>query len=712
MRYLAALLLTFATPLVAEPLELTQFAGSDLIKHPTGCTFTPGGDLLVIESHSHFRPDDYVGPESDQLVILRDTDADGVADERSLFYGKDLIATMDIATHPTSGIIFVATRNEILRLREVDGKAELIDRKFIDLQTTADYPHNGISGLCFSPNGDTLYFGMGENFGADFVIEALGDGSTIRDSEAGKIFSVSTTGTGLRQVATGFWNPYGVTCSPEGHLFATDNDPSSRPPSRLHHIVEGGDYGYQYRYGRSGQHPFISWDGELPGHLPMLAGSGEAPCDVIVKDGNLLVASWADHRLESYPLTWEDGAFETKQKIAFQGADDFRPVAFAEASNGDLFVTDWVKSDYKLHGEGAVWVIRGGWNPEPRPMPTLEIATASDPLKWSHISAPDTRLLQAKAAGEAARLPGLIDASPLLGLKWISDDLLVEHRSLAERYAAEPATPTLYHAAITALARLDGEAVDDKPIQKRLAAQILSPGSSDLVKRSAFLILSDREKVFSIAELEEIFRETDDEELKTGVLLTLLTHPKIESAATLREQLAGESDGVLKAFAEMAETPTTQPVPEDWMNAMADLEGEPDPAKGRRIFHGYAMCASCHGAQGYGSRGGPDLTGIASESQRGEAHVIASIVDPSAEVAPQYEAWQLSLKDGTERLVFMLGQQGGKHVYVDIAGKTETIDYRDIVKREQMPVSLMPPHLDKTMTASDMRDLLSFLAQE
>ena len=62
-----------------------------------------------------------------------------------------------------------------------------------------------------------------------------------------------------------------------GRLFAVDNDPDSRPPCRLLHIVEGGDYGYRFRNGRKGLHPFTAWNGELPGTLGMVAGTGEAP---------------------------------------------------------------------------------------------------------------------------------------------------------------------------------------------------------------------------------------------------------------------------------------------------------------------------------------------------------------------------------------------------------------------------------------------------
>ena len=46
-------------------------------------------------------------------------------------------------------------------------------------------------------------------------------------------------------------------------------------------MIQGGDYGYEYRYGRTGLHPLVTWTGDMPGTLPMIAGTGEAPCAVI-----------------------------------------------------------------------------------------------------------------------------------------------------------------------------------------------------------------------------------------------------------------------------------------------------------------------------------------------------------------------------------------------------------------------------------------------
>jgi putative heme-binding domain-containing protein len=208
---------------------------------------------------------------------------------------------------------------------------------------------------------------MGENLGAAYKLTGS-DGTTIADEgEGGNVFWCTADGKKLRRVATGFWNPFGVCRDVFGRIFAVDNDPDAMPPCRLVHVVEGGDYGFQFRYGRSGRHPFQSWNGQLPGTLPMASGTGEAPCEVVSYEsdglpreylGNLLVASWADHRIERYTLKERGASVEAERRPFVQGGKDFRPVGIAVAPDGSLFVSDWVLSNYTLHGKGAIWHIR------------------------------------------------------------------------------------------------------------------------------------------------------------------------------------------------------------------------------------------------------------------------------------------------------------------------------------------------------------------
>jgi putative membrane-bound dehydrogenase-like protein len=346
-------------------LVVSLFASAPDIVHPIALDFDAKGRLLVVESHTHFRPAKYDGPKSDRIRVLEDTDGDGKADKFTTFY-EGTTHTMDMAVHP-DGSVYVATRNEIIRLRDTKGTGTADEKvRIAFLDTKGNYPHNGLCGLSFDSRGD-LTFGIGENLGEPYKLTGA-DGTVLTGGgEGGNVYHTTADSKKLRRVATGFWNPFGSGRDIFGRLFVVDNDPDASPPCRLLHVVEGGDYGYQFRYGRAGRHPFQAWNGELPGTLPMVAGTGESPCEVISYEsdglpgeyrGELLVPAWADHRVERYTLKPKGASFTAERKPFIQGGKDFYPSGLTVAPDGSLFVADWGSKSYELHGKGAVWHIR------------------------------------------------------------------------------------------------------------------------------------------------------------------------------------------------------------------------------------------------------------------------------------------------------------------------------------------------------------------
>ena len=169
-----------------DSLELTLFAEQPEIVTPVGCTFDHLGRLLVIESHTHFRPEDYSGPKTDRVRIVADTDGDGKADQfRTFFDGTH--ATMSIAAGSEKWV-YIATRMEIFRVRDDDGDGRADSREdLIQLQTAGNYPHNGLGGLAFDGRGN-LYFGIGENLGEPYVIRGSDDQTLSGGGEGGNIY--------------------------------------------------------------------------------------------------------------------------------------------------------------------------------------------------------------------------------------------------------------------------------------------------------------------------------------------------------------------------------------------------------------------------------------------------------------------------------------------------------------------------------------------
>ncbi|QDU30545.1 hypothetical protein ETAA8_56900 [Anatilimnocola aggregata] len=350
---------------VDDRLEISLFAIDPQVTTPTGIAVDEQGIVYVIENNTHFRPKEYNRPELDRILRMQDTNGDGRADKVDEFY-TGLRNTMSLVFE-TDGSLLVATRNEVFRLqdKDKDGKAET-RTDLIKLETAGNYPHNGLAGFALDFVGN-IYFGFGENLGADYKVIGT-DGTTLTGGgEGGNIYSCDAGGKKLRLVATGFWNPFHVTFDAFGRLFTVDNDPDSRPPCRLLHVVEGGDYGFRFRNGRKGVSPFTAWNGELPATLPMVAGTGEAPCAVMAYEsdnlpaeyrGELLVTSWGDHRLERYTLKPRGASFSAEMKPVVTGDQNFRPVGLAMAPDGSLYMSDWVDKSYPIHGKGRIWHLR------------------------------------------------------------------------------------------------------------------------------------------------------------------------------------------------------------------------------------------------------------------------------------------------------------------------------------------------------------------
>lgn len=324
---------------------------------PVGVEVDDRGQVLVIESQTHFRPEGYQGPERDRIRLFADDDGDGRFERiETLFEGTT--HTMGLALE-ADGSLVVATRSELFRLRR-DAEGKVVGREpLARLETEEAYPHNGLSGVAVDVDG-TLYVGMGENMGKLFALVGHDGRRHEGAGEGGSVFRLAPDGSGLERVATGFWNPFHMAFDAYGRLFVVDNDPDSRPPCRLIHVVEGGDYGFRFRHGRRGVNPFTSWNGEVPGTLPMAGGTGEAPSGIALLGHRLglpafAVTSWGDHRVERHRMVPRGASFASQRDDLVTGGVMFRPVGASVAPDGSLFVSDWVSRSYPIHGLGRLW---------------------------------------------------------------------------------------------------------------------------------------------------------------------------------------------------------------------------------------------------------------------------------------------------------------------------------------------------------------------
>ncbi len=328
-------------------VKLTLLAEHPDLVTPVGVDVDAQGNIWVISNHTHFRPQGYAGPEHDEILVF-----DKQGKSRRVFYNKTS-STMHLKLGP-DGWVYLSERSRILRIKDTngDGIAD-VEEPVATLDTVSTYPHNGLSGMAWHPDGG-LVFSLGENFGKDWTLTSR-DSVKLTGRGEGGIFRCTPEGKNLRRIARGFWNPFGLFVRGDGEIFAADNDPGSRPPCRLLTIIEGADYGYQWVYGSAPVHPFVAWNGELRGTLPMISPSGEAPCAVVPLGGGVVVQSWSDHCVNYFPLTRKGAGYTAQRTELLRGSEYFRPTGIARGADGAFYICDWVFSSYELHGRGRLW---------------------------------------------------------------------------------------------------------------------------------------------------------------------------------------------------------------------------------------------------------------------------------------------------------------------------------------------------------------------
>ncbi len=146
------------------------------------------------------------------------------------------------------------------------------------------------------------------------------------------------------------------------------------------------------------------------------------------------------------------------------------------------------------------------------------------------------------------------------------------------------------------------------------------------------------------------------------------------------------------------------------LNTMLGREKPGDPAKGKAIFT--KACGACHQLFGEGGKVGPDLT-TADRKNRGS--LLASIVDPSGYIRPEYVTQVVNTLDGRTLTGVMSAQtpQGFTlSTYANDKVETLTLAHKDVDKVTDSGVSLMPEKLLDTMSEPEIRDLFAYLGRD
>ncbi|MFN7734118.1 MAG: PVC-type heme-binding CxxCH protein [Pirellula sp.] len=592
-------------------VRLTLLAQHPQLATPTGIDVDSEGNLWVIACHTHFPPKDYAGPKNDEVLVFS---ADGK--NRRVFYDKTS-TTMQLLL-AKDGWVYLSQRDRVLRVRDNNGDVRGdIEETIVKLDTVADYPHNGLSGMAWNTDGG-LVLSLGENFGKLWTLRGKNTPPLTGRGEGG-VFTMNRDGSGLKRIARGFWNPFGLLMRDDGQLFAAENDPGSRPPCRLLHVVEGADYGFQYVYGSAPVHPFVAWNGELRGTLGMVHPCSEGPCSVVELGGGVMIPSWSNHCIDFFPLRWSGATLTSERIELLHGSDFFRPVCMVRANENTYYFTDWVSPSYQVHGMGRLWKLeidpaQATWlQPQRDPAPPaaelanalrsgqktlplqelLSMARSEDRfLADAALSAmarssrnwADSQLVSMPTADKvwglvALRRNGLNDpkwvrlcwndSNPELRLeclRWIADGELKEFLPRVEALLADPKLEyRLFEASIATINTLKGTPEAGVTDPATLVQRLMQPTTSPSVRAYILRLLPANHEKLTVQQLVQWYR--------SGHPLLML-----ETIRTLAMQRRTEAQEVLLQIAKHPKTAESLRA-----EALAGLLGTEDPKQRETI---------------------------------------------------------------------------------------------------------------------------------
>lgn len=178
---------------------------------------------------------------SERIRLLEDTDGDGRADKSTVFAEgfNDPLDGAAAGVLERDGMVYFTNSPGLWKLRDDGGKGverELLHNGFgIRIGIHGHDMHAPVWG----PDG-RLYFNVGDR---GFHVE-LPDGKELSAPHRGGVFRCEPDGSNLELFHYGVRNPQGMAFNAWGDLFTVDNSMGAGDKSRILHLVEGADSGW------------------------------------------------------------------------------------------------------------------------------------------------------------------------------------------------------------------------------------------------------------------------------------------------------------------------------------------------------------------------------------------------------------------------------------------------------------------------------------
>ncbi|MEP6828777.1 MAG: sorbosone dehydrogenase family protein [Rhizomicrobium sp.] len=250
-----------ATPKAAPGLAVKAFASG--LKNPRSLYVLPNGDVLAVETEGPpapvNRPKEIVMgwvmkqahssvKAGQRIVLLRDTNGDGVADIKTVFLDH-LNSPFGVAL--VGNDLYVANTDGVMHYNYQEGQTRIMTAgNLLTPLPGGPIDHHWTKSLTASPDGTKLYAGVGSNSN----ITENGIGAEL---DRAAVWEIDRMTGAHRLFATGLRNPNGLSLEPQTHaLWVVVNERDELGPDLvpdyMTSVKDGAFYGWPYSY--YGQH--------------------------------------------------------------------------------------------------------------------------------------------------------------------------------------------------------------------------------------------------------------------------------------------------------------------------------------------------------------------------------------------------------------------------------------------------------------------------
>jgi putative membrane-bound dehydrogenase-like protein len=344
---------------VVDGYRVNAWAAEPMIAQPMAFCWDDRGRLWVAENRDYeSRGDGFSNAGNSRIVILEDTDRDGVAETRKVFmdgiiFPSAIAVGFDgVFVGAPPNLLFVPDRNGDDRADIDDIEVRLTGWGIRDRHEVLNSLHWGPDGWLYGlqgyattskvrkPEGKGRLFAHKEPFPEGMISGERVDGVDIN----GGVWRYHPTRETFEVVAHGFSNPWGIDYDAKGQLLI-----SACVIPHLFHVIPGGIY---HRQGGQHFNPYVYNDIQtIADHRHRSAHGGarvyQSDAFPASQQGRIFMANIHEHALLSDVLERKGSGFVARHGDDFMLANNAQWIGFSVeiGPDGAVYVLDWHDSD-------------------------------------------------------------------------------------------------------------------------------------------------------------------------------------------------------------------------------------------------------------------------------------------------------------------------------------------------------------------------------